>query len=89
MRMQLLDIDVESLKKLKGRKKEETLLKYEEKKEKLIKEYIQLQDILDEYNEKINTICCSIEQINIALEEISGVIPTKGARTKPKARVIS
>jgi hypothetical protein len=68
--MALPDIKIEKLKNLTEEEQFQTISEYEEKKIALIEQYMELQDIVDEYNEKIYKITCEIEQINFVLKEM-------------------
>ncbi len=37
-------------------------------KERLISRYMQLQDVIDQYNNEIYKLCCQIEALNILIE---------------------
>ena len=66
-----LEMNLIQIKSFQGKEKLSRIQEYQDHKETLIKEYMRLQDILDEYNEKINTVCCEIEKINIILHELT------------------
>jgi len=68
--MQLKSINIEELRKLSGAARLQCIEEYRDEKENLILEYLRLQDILEEYNEKSNQVCCEIERINIILHEM-------------------
>ena len=34
---------------------------------------MRLQDIVDEYNDRINTLCCEIKKIDIVLQELDAL----------------
>lgn len=65
-----LEMNLVQIKNFQGKEKLVKIQEYREQKESLIKEYLRIQDVLDEYNEKVNTICCEIEKINIILHEM-------------------
>ena len=75
-------IDIAQLKKMTKQKRLEKVTEFEEQKAVLIERYMELQDILDEYNEQIYTISCRIELLNLAVRELS-----PRARKKLKARI--
>lgn len=43
--------------------------KLEDEKLVLIKKYMELQDVVDDYNEKIYDVCCKIEALNKKIEQ--------------------
>ena len=43
-----------------------TLLK---DKELLIKQYLELQDLVDRYNEQVYKVCCEIETLNLKIKD--------------------
>ncbi|NUM33045.1 MAG: hypothetical protein HUU50_00735 [Candidatus Brocadiae bacterium] len=65
-----LEMNLIEIRNFQGKEKFSKLQEYKDHKENLIKEYLRIQDILDEYNDKVNTICCEIEKINIILHEM-------------------
>ena len=65
-----LEMNLIEIKNFQGKEKLSKIREYKDQKEVLIKEYLRIQDILDEYNDKVNTICCEIEKINIILHEM-------------------
>jgi hypothetical protein len=57
-------------------------------KERLIIRYMQLQDVIDNYNNEIYKLCCQIEALNILIEgekKKSGVNGTAAETTHGKA----
>lgn len=64
------EVNIVELKKIQGKDRTLKVQSYKEEKANLIHEYLRLQDIVDEYNEKVNQVCCEIEQINIILHEM-------------------
>lgn len=40
----------------------------QKRKTRLITRYMRLQDIADDYNEKIYGVCCEIERVNLEIE---------------------
>ena len=65
------EIDLTQLKEMPKKKRLEKISEFEEQKAILIERYIELQDILDDYNEQIYTISCKIEQLNMVVRELN------------------
>lgn len=65
-----LEMNLIEIRAYKGKERLSKIKEYRVYKESLIQEYMKIQDILDDYNDKVNTICCEIEKVNIILNEI-------------------
>jgi hypothetical protein len=48
-------------------------------KERLIGRYIELQDVIDQYNNEIYKVCCEIEAINLLIDGENKKAARKGA----------
>ena len=68
--MELKSVNLQQLKQLRGIEKKQAIEEYQDEKANLIQEYMRLQDIIDEYNDRIASVCCEIEKINIVLQEL-------------------
>ena len=70
-------MNLTEIKSCTGKERLCKIQEYQDYKETLIQEYLKIQDILDDYNEKVNTICCEIEKINIILNEMNKSLSEK------------
>ncbi len=68
--MELKGVDIEKIKHLTGIERLNAIEEYKEERANLFNEYMKLQDILEEYNEKSYQVCCKIERLNIILTEM-------------------
>ncbi len=66
--MELQEININKLKVLKGDKRKKTRKEYEDEKEKMILKYMEIQDILEDYNQRSYELSCKIEQLNMVLK---------------------
>ncbi|WP_372370188.1 hypothetical protein [Candidatus Uabimicrobium sp. HlEnr_7] len=76
------EIDLAKLKKMPKSKRMVKVDEFEEQKAVLIERYIELQDILDDYNEQIYTISCKIEQLNVVVRELTTIKRGRKKKTK-------
>lgn len=57
----------------------------EREKADLIRRYLEIQDILDDYNEQMYKVCCEIETLNLRIGQARSEAKSK-ASLKPAAR---
>lgn len=61
---------------------EGTVKGLESRKEGLIRRYLEIQDILDRYNDEVYQVTCEIEALNLAIAKaraVQGAHPSNGA----------